>query len=334
MQHTTPGLTIVLLIINAILMVGCSTSKTLIYEHKQTIWKAYANGKDATQLASLGENPSWIPGNKTHFAYLEPKSNSNKKRLWKADEDGKNPSPLTGFDLHSDYSWSPDGKWIAVSKFVNNNYEIFKVAVDGAGPIQLTKNTFSDQFPAWSPDAEKLAFISGRPGGINYGVFLINADGSGEKRLTPVSFQIHGYEDGRLAWSWDAKHIVFVGRWGGREEIGTIELSTGKITQITTKKTNPGLTGCYDPNWYDKYLFYFCADGLYRRDMNTGTAAKLGDFFPMFEHSRPSANASHVYFSYSSPPRMVSIQHYVKEQADLGPGKSPSIWGATLPLIP
>jgi Tol biopolymer transport system component len=314
--------------------VGCSNAKTLIYEHNQQIWKAYEDGSGATLLASKGENPSWIPGTKTHIAYVEQKPNSNMVKLWKADEDGKNPTALTGFDLHFDYSWSPDGKWIAVSQFGSNGYEIYKVAVDASGAVPLTNTTFADQFPAWSPKVGVLAFISARPGITDYGIFVINADGTGEKRLTPTTFQVHGYSDGRLTWSWDGKQIAFVGRWGGREEIGTIDVATGKMTQLTSPTTNPGSIGCYDPHWYDRYLFYFCADGIYRRDMDSGTASKLGSYYPNFEHSRPSADAAHVLFSYGTPPHITRIQHYTKDQADLGAGKSPGVWGADLPLLP
>lgn len=326
MKYYTRLLMVFLLTLASVSATKCSTAKTLIFEDNQQIWKAHANGSGKTLLASKGKNPSWIPGTKTHIAYVEPKPYSNMMKLWKADEDGKNPTALTDFDLHPYYSWSPDGKWIAVSRFVNNGYEIFKVPLDGSKPIQLTQNSYSDQYPAWSRKGNMLAFVSARPGATDYGIFIINADGTGEKRLTPTTFQVLGYPEGRLTWSWDGTKIAFVGRWGSREDIGTVDVATGKRTRLTSSTTNPGSPGCQNPLWHDHYLFYFCTDGLFRRDMDSGKATKLGNFYPKFEHSRPSANAARVFFSYGTPPKIVAIQHYTGDQASLGSGESPDIW--------
>ena len=39
--------------------------------------------------------------------------------------------------------------------------------------------------PAWSPDGRKIAFVSNRDG--SYGVYVMNADGSGPRRLAQRS---------------------------------------------------------------------------------------------------------------------------------------------------
>ena len=35
---------------------------------------------------------------------------------------------------------------------------------DGSGQRRLTRNTAGDYFPAWSPDGQKIAFVSQRDG--------------------------------------------------------------------------------------------------------------------------------------------------------------------------
>ena len=54
--------------------------------------------------------------------------------------------------------------------------------VDGSGQINLTNNPAWDQYPCFSPDGSKIAFVSDRDG--NYDIYIMNVDGSGVTRLT------------------------------------------------------------------------------------------------------------------------------------------------------
>ena len=70
-------------------------------------------------------------------------------------------------------AWSPDSNYIAfasnryglasVSDRYNNN-EIYVMNADGNDPTRLTKNTYRDYDPAWSPDGTKIVFIVDRYG--------------------------------------------------------------------------------------------------------------------------------------------------------------------------
>jgi Tol biopolymer transport system component len=56
---------------------------------------------------------------------------------------------------------------------------------DGSGQRSLTRHPAFDANPAWSPDGRKIAFVSNRDGG--YGIYVMNADGSGQQRLAQRS---------------------------------------------------------------------------------------------------------------------------------------------------
>jgi Tol biopolymer transport system component len=59
---------------------------------------------------------------------------------------------------------SPDGRWIAYYRVVEDQRDVYIVSVDGVSPVQFTADAASDIQPAWSPDGSKLAFASERGG--------------------------------------------------------------------------------------------------------------------------------------------------------------------------
>src|SRR2546428_8834629 len=79
---------------------------------------------------------------------------------------------------------------------------------------QLTTDPGDDSEPAWSPDGTKIAFSTSRdldpaclqdPNGFcNYEIYVMNADGSNQTRLTHESLP-----DVAPAWSPDGAKIVY-----------------------------------------------------------------------------------------------------------------------------
>jgi len=79
--------------------------------------------------------------------------------------------------------WSPDGASIAFGHGDGLNYsgELARMDADGTG-FQVLRTGAANWGPAWSPDGSRIAFtVGGYPGGT---VYVMNADGSGTKRLT------------------------------------------------------------------------------------------------------------------------------------------------------
>src|SRR5579862_2940602 len=104
---------------------------------------------------------------------------------------------------------SPDGRWVAYTVATPNletnhtSRDIWIVSVAGAEPRQLTHGG-SDMRPRWSPDGQKLAFISARIEG-NQQVFSMDVRTGTVSRVTFLSTGA----DNEI-WSPDGKSIAFV----------------------------------------------------------------------------------------------------------------------------
>jgi Tol biopolymer transport system component len=72
--------------------------------------------------------------------------------------------------------------------------------------------TEQGEYPSWSPDGAKLAFMAHREkaSAANFEIYVVNLDGTGLKRLTNAPG-----EDGWPAWSPDGARIVFASQRDG-----------------------------------------------------------------------------------------------------------------------
>jgi Tol biopolymer transport system component len=82
--------------------------------------------------------------------------------------------------------WSPDGAKFAYGLLhgvpPNHTTEIGVMDADGGRDTSVTRDDTVNEFPCWSPDGKRIAFQSCRDG--NFEIYVMNADGSGVRRLT------------------------------------------------------------------------------------------------------------------------------------------------------
>jgi Tol biopolymer transport system component len=104
--------------------------------------------------------------------------------------------------------WSPDGRKIAFMRAWGNDGDIFVMNADGSGLRRLTRNDGPGWawLPMWSPNSRQIAFSRVVPPpkphrkGWKSEVWIMNADGSAQRRLAP------GFPG---AWSPDGRKIAF-----------------------------------------------------------------------------------------------------------------------------
>ncbi|MCI0494320.1 DUF5050 domain-containing protein [candidate division KSB1 bacterium] len=153
------------------------------------------DGSNVQQITSnAGENmrPDWSPDG-TQILF-----NSNKDgnyEIYLMNADGSNQQRLTNTTAFEIFpQLSPDGNKISYARIVMNPFygEIHLRNLDGSGDVALTQNSRSEN-PVWSPDGTQIAFQTSRDG--NFEVYVMNADGSNQQRLTN-----HSSWDGWPSW--------------------------------------------------------------------------------------------------------------------------------------
>jgi len=119
------------------------------------------------------------------------------------------------------------------------NKHILVMEPDGSDVMAVTSGAGIDQRPQWSPDGQWIAFTRGR-GGIN-DIFVINADGIGEARLT---------SDGNSAnptWSSDGSKIAY--HRGVPDDYHIWVMNSDGSEQRMLTDRSPEFTVDFDPHW-------------------------------------------------------------------------------------
>jgi TolB protein len=116
-------------------------------------------------------------------------------------------------------AWSPDGRKMLLTRFgPSHGYDsrekyIVVMNADGSGLRRLKRFAPGNGGElSWSPDGRKIVFVNLRDG--NFDVYVINADGSGQRNLTR-----HPAHDSDPDWSPDGRKIAFTTKREGNFEI-------------------------------------------------------------------------------------------------------------------
>ncbi len=248
------------------------------------IWVTEAGSRQQRQVSrdgALAVLPAWGPAGSvawTGYAAGNPDIYLDGKKF------GDRPGMNTGI------AFAPDGSFAAVTWAKDSSSDIFLVDPrDGREIARLTTSPGDDMSPAWSPDSERIAFVSDRNGFP--GVFVMNRDGTGQQAL-PLPGNYNTGPD----WSPDGTKIAWQNRGeGSRFSIWTYDLVTGETRKLSRDRFNNE-----EPSWSSdgrfivytstrngrKHLYIMNADGSNPRPLFEDDA----DYFtPAWERRIPAS---------------------------------------------
>ncbi len=133
-------------------------------------------------------------------------------------------------------TFSPDGRKLAFSAWRDNKFDIFVLDLESREISNLTNDEIYDGAPVYSPDGKSMTLVS--VVGDGYGkLFRIDLDKPGQR------FQLTGGESNENdpVYSPDGKRVYFTSDRDGRDNIYSLDLTSGEVKQYTNVVTGASM---------------------------------------------------------------------------------------------
>ncbi len=172
--------------------------------------------------------------------YAFEETNFEQEHLWVTDLDGKTTQITFGDYSVTDYTLSPSGSTVAMTRAPSpllehmRFSEVWVMDVNGGNARRLTTNEVVESEPLVSPDGREVLFTSDANERFepyfNDKLFIAPRAGGAARLLLPDA----PYQVTSAQWAPDGKHIVFVANHGVHTELMQLEVATGRVTALTT----------------------------------------------------------------------------------------------------
>jgi len=187
--------------------------KWIVYVWLGDIYKINVETKEIKQLSTWNDCyfPDWSPNGRRIALDTGHEDPKGAHMIWLMDANGTNFKDISihGTGEWREPDWSPSGDKLVHIRYVAGvaDAEIFIMDSTGENSVRLTNNNRQDDWPVWSPDGSRIAYVSQTNG--YYNVFLINADGTNKIKITFEPESSNGYASCEPTWSPDGSQIVY-----------------------------------------------------------------------------------------------------------------------------
>jgi TolB protein len=241
--------------------------------------KVYQIDQDGADLKLVSSSdrqamsPAWSTDGRK-FAYME--FQAGKGWLYVQDmATGKRTAVVTtGSALDFTPAFSPDRQTLAFSRATEDGTDLYAINIKNNCCLRrLTVGRFSDNLsPTFSPDGQRIAFVSTRPGLPQ--IYVMAADGTDQQLFAPFDYGVTGASNAP-EWSPDGQSVAFHRDVAGTLQVFVLDVRTRTVRQLTSVGRNE------DPTWApdSRHLAFVSDRSGYRQlwiiDLDTGRIRPL-----------------------------------------------------------
>jgi predicted Ser/Thr protein kinase len=196
---------------------------------------AFLSGLTATaRVPTLTSTPEKIIlGGGGELAFVSDRGDGKTLQIWTIPVYMNNQSQIITGEAHqltfsegdkTQPTWSPDGQRImyVAPGGGRNGLDIWVMAADGSGAIDLTGQPGNELDPAWSPNSAVIAYTKPNEDGSPL-LYVMRNDGSSVQLLS------EDYQESQSTWSADRQWLVFVMSAKGHEYLNMRGMQGGSL---------------------------------------------------------------------------------------------------------
>lgn len=172
--------------------------------------------------------------------YAFEETNFEQEHLWVSDLDGKTTQITFGSYSVTDYTLSPSGSTVTMTRAPSpllehmKDSEVWVMDANGGNATRITTNQVHESDPRVSPDDTQVLFTADASATFepyfNDKLFVAPRSGGAARQLLPnVSYQI-----GSAQWTPDGRAIAFVANHGVHVELMQVDVASGRVTALTS----------------------------------------------------------------------------------------------------
>jgi TolB protein len=240
------------------------------------VYQIDQDGADQKLVSSTNRqamSPAWAADGR-HFAYMEFQAGKGWLYLQEMGTDRRTAISTTGTALDFTPAFSPDQQTMVFSRATEEGTDLYSVNIKNNCCLQrLTVGRFSDNLsPTFSPDGQRIAFVSTRPGLPQ--IYVMAADGTDQQLFAPFDYGVTGSSNAP-EWSPDGQSVAFHRDVAGTLQVFVLDVRTRTVRQLTSVGRNE------DPTWApdSRHLAFVSDRSGYRQlwiiDLDTGRIRPL-----------------------------------------------------------